>query len=190
MSVRPRRKSRGAAPRRRAVFLDRDGTLVEERHYISRPSQLRLFKRVPRALALLRRAGFKLVLVSNQSGVGRGYFDLKALALVNARLRFLLRRGNARLDAVYFCPHAPSARCSCRKPKPGLVYRAVRDMNLDLRRSFMVGDNLKDVQLGRRLRIPSVLVLTGYGRGVARAAKADFTARDLLSAARWILRQA
>jgi len=172
-----------------AVFLDRDGTLVKEKDYLSRPEQVRVFRRVPAALRLLRKSGYALVVISNQSGLGRGYFTQNDLKRVNARLLKDLRRRGARLDALYFCPHHPRRTCPCRKPKPAMIQRAARDLRLDLRRSYMVGDNAKDIHIGRRLNLGTVRVLTGYGKTLAKRAPAHHTGKDLYDAARWILRQ-
>jgi D-glycero-D-manno-heptose 1,7-bisphosphate phosphatase len=173
--------------RRAAVLLDRDGTLIRDWGYIRRPDQVRLYKRAPEALRLLRAAGFKLAVVSNQSGIGRGFFSVKAAALVNRRLRSLLRACGIRLDGIFICPHAPTDGCACRKPAPGLARAAARKLRLDLTRSYVVGDTPRDLGLARRVWAASALVRTGQGRRAA-AGQADHAAKDLLGAARWILK--
>jgi D-glycero-D-manno-heptose 1,7-bisphosphate phosphatase len=144
-----------------AVFLDRDGTIVEARHYPSRPEELVLCDGVGDALREVRRAGFKAVLVTNQSGIARGLFDEDALARMHEYLRSALARYDADLDAVYFCPHAPEGACDCRKPSPGMLLSAGRALDLDLARSWMVGDILDDIEAGRRAGCRTVLVDRG-----------------------------
>ena len=183
-----------ARARRGAVFLDRDGTLVVERGYLSDPADLELLPGVPGALTALHGAGYTLVVISNQSGVGRGLFPLSRVYDAMARLRRLLREHHVELDAIYFCPHRPEAGCDCRKPGPGLLERAADDLVLDLGRSFMVGDKLIDAEVGRRAGGQGVLLRTGYGRDEERrleepgaAGAPDAVLDDLPAAARWIL---
>ena len=185
-----------ARARRAAVFLDRDGTLVVERGYLSDPADLELLPGVPGALQALRSAGFALVVISNQSGVGRGLFPLSRVYEAMARLRRLLREHHVELDAIYFCPHRPGDGCDCRKPAPGLLERAAEDLLLDLTRSTMVGDKLIDPETGKRAGGHGVLLRTGYGRDEERrliepaAPRApDHVADDLAEAVRWILAQ-
>lgn len=186
-----------ARARRAAVFLDRDGTLVVERGYLSDPADLELLPGVPSALAALRVAGFALVVISNQSGVGRGLFPLSRVYQAMARLRLLLRAHHVELDAVYFCPHRPADGCDCRKPGPELLERAAEDLALDLAGSFMVGDKLIDAEAGRRAGGHGVLLRTGYGRDEERrlaeadaAGRPDVVLDDLPDAVRWILARA
>ena len=183
-----------ARARRAAVFVDRDGTLVVERGYLSDPADLELLPGVPAALAALRGAGYTLVVISNQSGVGRGLFPVSRVYQAMARLRRLLRAHHVELDAIYFCPHRPEAGCDCRKPGPGLLERAADDLVLDLAASFMVGDKLIDAEAGRRAGGRGVLLRTGYGRDEERRlqepgdqAAPDVVLDDLPAAVRWIL---
>ena len=161
----------GPGPWRGAVFLDRDGTIIAERHYLSDPAGVEL---LPGALAGLKRMhslGLALVLVSNQSGVGRGYFGRDAVERVHGRLLELLEQGGATLDAIYICPHAPDEACCCRKPLPGLIKRALKDLGLDCgigpAQSFVIGDKPCDVDLGLVVNATTFLVTTGYGAGFA-----------------------
>ncbi|MGH7741760.1 MAG: D-glycero-alpha-D-manno-heptose-1,7-bisphosphate 7-phosphatase [Candidatus Eiseniibacteriota bacterium] len=187
-----------ARARRGAVFLDRDGTLVVERGYLSDPAELELLPGVPGALAALRGAGYALVVISNQSGVGRGLFPRSRVYQAMARLRLLLRAQHVELDAIYFCPHRPGDDCDCRKPRSGLLERAADDLALDLGRSFMVGDKLIDAEAGRRAGGHGLLLRTGYGRdeerrltelagGAETAPLPDAVVDDLPAAVRWIL---
>lgn len=179
---------------RRVVFLDRDGTLVHDRpgFYLRRPEQVRLYRNAAEALKLLRSAGYRLVVVSNQSGIGRGFLDRPRLARIHARLKAELRRSGAGLDGIYYCPHRPDDGCRCRKPSPLLARRALKELGLTLRGSAVVGDKRADVELARRLGVASVLLRTGHGRDqrarYGRRLKPDHDARDILAAARWILR--
>lgn len=155
-----------------AVFLDRDGTITREVGYINHVDRLEL---EPDAVAGLRRLqahGLKLVVVTNQTGAARGLHPLDLIEVVNGRLRELLRAGGVTLDAVYCCPHHPDVgepplrrACECRKPKPGLILRAAADLDIDLSRSYMVGDKLSDVRCAQNAGVKGVLVLTGYGKG-------------------------
>ena len=178
---------------RRAVFLDRDGTLNPDRPgwYLTKPSQMRVYRRVPAALKLLRESGYRLVVVTNQSGLGRGYLDEATLGRIHAKLKRLLARGGARLDGIFYCPHHPDVRCACRKPKALLARRAARALGLTLKGSVVIGDKPADMGLARALGVPGVLVLTGHGRhfrAASTALKPVAVRRDLLSAARWLTR--
>ncbi|HZC04581.1 MAG TPA: HAD family hydrolase [Ktedonobacterales bacterium] len=154
-----------AAP---ALFLDRDGTLTYPYHYPSRPEHLRLYPGIGEPLRTLQQAGFRLVVVTNQSGVARGFFTEADLARMHTRLQAMLWEHGVRLDAVYHCPHHPdgvvsglSVRCDCRKPQPGMVLQAAGDLNLDLARSWFVGDILDDIEAGARAGCRTVLVDLG-----------------------------
>ncbi len=146
-----------------AVFLDRDGTINVERHYLIAPEDFEFFPGVQEAIRALKAAGFAVVVVTNQSGVARGYFTLDDVEKLHRHIQGLLAEYGTSIDAFYVCPHAPDAGCLCRKGAPGLLVKAARDLNLDLQRSFMVGDKLSDVEAGRRGGCQPLLVLTGYG---------------------------
>jgi D-glycero-D-manno-heptose 1,7-bisphosphate phosphatase len=179
----------------RAVFLDRDGTLIQEMEYLSRPDQVVVFPGVGQALCDLRRAGFKLFIVSNQSGVGRGYFTLADVDRVHARLAEELAREGAGVDKIYVAPEAPGAPGRGRKPLPQFLFDARDEFQLDLSQSYMVGDKLIDLQCGWNAGVKkSILVRTGYGReseqkqgGVPVEA---LVVDDIASAAAWILQAA
>jgi histidinol-phosphate phosphatase family protein len=185
-------RHRGRAPRP-AVFLDRDGTIVVERGYLSDPDEIELLPGVARALRSLKAAGYPLVVVSNQSGVGRGLFPESRVHEAMARVREALRAESVELDAIYFCPHRPEEGCACRKPGTALLERAADDLLLSLRRSAMVGDKRLDVETAHRAGALGVLVRTGYGRdeeqreGEATERAPDAVCDDVAAAARWIL---
>jgi D-glycero-D-manno-heptose 1,7-bisphosphate phosphatase len=149
----------------RAVFLDRDGTINEERHYLHRPEDMVLFAGAGAALQRLQQAGFKLIIVSNQSGVGRGYFTLTDVERVNERLVSDLAREGVRIDAIYVAPEAPEAPSRGRKPSPQFLFDAREQFTLDLAASYMIGDKLIDLQCGWNAGLRRcILVRTGYGR--------------------------
>ncbi len=187
---------------RPAVFLDRDGTLNEEVGYLNHLSRYRLLPGAAEAVRLLNAAAVPAVVVSNQSGAGRGYFPESLISEVEARLVAELAGGGARLDAFYYCLHHPQAllaeyrrECDCRKPRPGLLLQAARELGLDLAASWLIGDRLLDIETAQAAGAGSVLVLTGYGRGEldyvlpTSAVRPDHVADDLLAAVRWVLAQ-
>jgi len=183
---------------RPAVFLDRDGTVIREADYLRSAAQVRLLPHAAEAIRRLNEAGLAVVVTTNQSGIARGLLTEADLEQIHDALRRRLARRGAMADAIYFCPHHPEAgkppyrrRCQCRKPAPGMLLRAARDLNLDLPRSFSVGDSERDLAAGRKVGARAVLVRTGYGRKTEAAgtAGADYVARDLREAVEWILRQ-
>lgn len=173
---------------RPAAFVDRDGTINVERHYLRSPAELELIPGAAEGLKALQGQGFALVVLTNQSGVARRYFTLDALAAVHRRLAGMLAAEGVTLDGIYICPHGPADDCDCRKPKPGMARQAAADLGLDPGRSVMIGDKMADIGLGRAIGARTVLVRTGHGlREETEAAPfADFVADDLLAAARWV----
>jgi heptosyltransferase-2 len=175
------------------VFLDRDGTLNVERGYVTVPEQLELHAGAAQAIARLNQVGARVVLITNQSAIGRGLVTVGALEAIHAQLHVLLSAAGAKLDGVYVCPHHPDDHCECRKPATGLVKRAVADLGLDLTISYMVGDQKRDVDLARAIGARSVLVLTGptslEGLNAIKAEGygPDHVARTLPEAVNWIL---
>jgi D-glycero-D-manno-heptose 1,7-bisphosphate phosphatase len=205
--------------RQAAVFLDRDGTINEEVGYLDRLDKLRLVPGSAEAIRLINESGMKAIVVSNQSGVARGIFDEAFVDEVHARLRVMLREERASLDGFYFCPHHPTEgrgrylrSCECRKPAPGLLLRAVEEHSLDPKRSYMVGDTLKDIEAAAKIGVRGILVRTGYGaeaadsltpaaepgqicpgaeestRGGGLVIQPNHIAGDLLAAVRWLLK--
>lgn len=150
-------------PAQPALFLDRDGVVIADAHYLSDPGQVEILPGVAEAMALARQAGFLLIGVSNQSGIGRGYFSLRAFEKVMEFLDGRLALQNAQFDSFHFCPHGPDEDCVCRKPELGMFDEAKAMHNLDLSRSWMIGDKCSDVIFGRSAGMAGVLVRTGYG---------------------------
>lgn len=165
----------------RAVFLDRDGTLIEDVGYLSRPEEVRVLPGVTAALESLRAAGFALVVVTNQSGIGRGYYSEEDYRAVDGAVRAAL---GVPLDAVRHCPHAPQAKCSCRKPAPGMLRSAAEELGIELERSWAVGDGERDVLAGLSAGCRAILIGEGTPPAGARAAP------DLPAAAKIILAEA
>ena len=178
------------------VFLDRDGTLNYDPGYLKIAADLKLLPGVASALARLKQAGARLVVVTNQSGVGRGMITLKDLEAIHARLQGLLEQEQAALDAIYFCPHHPNDGCHCRKPNAGMVERAVSELQLDLRRSYMIGDHARDVQLAQRVGAKAILITSGsvdqqaLDRLQAEQVMPDTVAKSMAEAVDWILADA
>ena len=186
--------------KRRAVFMDRDGTISEEVGYVNHPARYRVFRYSAEAVRLLNEAGWLAILVTNQAGVARGYFTEDVIGEVHGVLSRELERGGARLDAIYYCAHHPTVGehpyrcdCDCRKPKPGLIERAAREFGVDLAESWMVGDRYSDIELAHNAGVRAAFVLSGYGRGeweFQRAAwqhEPDLVAEDLLEAVKKIV---
>jgi len=182
------------------VFLDRDGTVIEEVGYVNHPERLRLLPRSAEAIRLLNDAGLAAVLVTNQSGVARGYFPEKLVQELHATLERLLAREGARLDAIYYCPHHPDVGppglrldCDCRKPRTGMLDRAAVDLGIDVARSYMIGDTFRDVKCAQAAGALAIMVQTGYGKGELEyhpdrgRVIPDHQASDLLDAAAWIV---
>jgi D-glycero-D-manno-heptose 1,7-bisphosphate phosphatase len=174
----------------RAVFLDRDGTiLVEGTDYVGDVQRVVLIPGAAAALKQLQNDGFKLFVITNQSGVGRGHFSREAVEAIHAHLDEYFAKAGVRFDRYYVCPHHPEDNCECRKPKPKFLLDAAREYGLDLSRCFMVGDRESDIQAGINAGTSTILVLTGAGRDTIakQAVKPDFVADDIRAAATWIL---
>lgn len=171
------------------VFFDRDGTLIEERNYLSDPSGVVLIPGAAEAIRLARSHGWLAVVLTNQSGVGRGYFTIEDVERVHRRLEELLAGEGAQLDGIFVCPHAPGEDCRCRKPRPGLVEQAWHALGIDVPRSWMIGDKADDVELARAAGMRGALVLTGYGAGslAGIVPPPDLVAPGVLEAVRGIV---
>ena len=167
-----------------AVFLDRDGTLMQDVDYCSDPKDVHLFPGTREALRKLKQAGYKLIIITNQSAIGRGYFNEAAYRTVEREVERQI--GQDLIDATYFCPHAPGHSCECRKPRPGMILDGARDHHLDLSRSFFIGDKQSDIECGRNAGVKTILVRTGYGKETD-SVLAEHVAQDLAEAADIIL---
>jgi histidinol-phosphate phosphatase family protein len=178
---------------RKAIFLDRDGTINEDPGYLRNPDELKLLPGVGEALAMLKKTGYQLIVISNQSGVGRGLIEKQALPRIHQRLDALLSPRGVLIDHYELCVHRPEDGCDCRKPKPKLIQDAAAKLNIDLSQSYMIGDKISDVNSGRLAGCRGVaLVRTGEGRAQEsqfKAGECDFVADSLHEIANWILGQ-
>ncbi len=184
----------------KAIFLDRDGTLNEEAGYINHVSRLKFLPGIWEAIRVLKEARYKIIVLTNQAGLARGYFNEETLGQVHGKLMQTAKKNNAEIDALYFCPHLPGAtvekynhECDCRKPKPGMLIKAQKEHNIDLKQSFMIGDRFKDVEFGKGQGLSTVFLLTGYGLGEycnerkTWPFQPDYICKDLETAANVIL---
>jgi len=169
-----------------AVFIDRDGTIIEDADYCSHPKQVKVFPGVPEALRRLKSEGFKLIVITNQSGIGRGFFTVDQYRCVESEVSRQL--GHGLIDATYFCPDVPGQHSSHRKPAPGMILQAKQEHQIDLVRSFLIGDKEIDVECGRNAGVRTIRVQTGFDRDIT-GSSADWTAKDLPAAAQLILDQ-
>ena len=173
--------------KRKAVFVDRDGTLIEEVNFLSRTEDLRFFSFTDEAVRLLKENDFLVIVVTNQSGIGRGFFTEAAMREIHQAIQ---NRLTGKIEAFYFCPHLPGAACECRKPRTAMIERAAADFEIDLENSWLVGDKAIDVETGQNAKLKTALVLTGYGRQASGQLKiqADLTAENLLEAVKMIVK--
>lgn len=184
-----------AGARWRAVFLDRDGTICEEMGYLNHISRFRMYPFAADAIRRLNRAGLRVIVVTNQSGVARGIFPESLVHRVHEKMVTELAAAGARVDGIYFCPHRSEEACGCRKPHPGMLERAAREHGLELAGSYVVGDRYDDLEMAQRIGGRGILVLTGYGRGeyelhgAARLKQPDRVVEDLSAAVNVILEE-
>ncbi|OGC89129.1 MAG: hypothetical protein A2142_02140 [candidate division Zixibacteria bacterium RBG_16_48_11] len=182
----------------KAVFLDRDGTLIQERGHISVLGQVKFIKGAYTALRKLQNLGFKLIIVSNQSGVARGILTETEVQKVNRYILSELEKRAIKINRIYYCPHHPEygnqrylRNCTCRKPGSGMVKQAQKRLNLSAKNSYVIGDKMTDIELAKNIKGKGILVLTGYGKRElsrlnSRRGRPDFVARNLLQAVKWI----
>ena len=173
----------------RAVFLDRDGTIAKDVYYCSRPEDFELFPDTARAIKLLNTRGYKVIVVTNQSGVARGYFTKDVLEQIHSKMLCQLTELGARIDGIYYCPHHPDDNCKCRKPEPQMILRAAGDHDIDIKRSFIVGDKSQDIQLGHNVGCRTVLIPPEVRENESKMPLPDYVAPDLYQAALWIIEQ-
>lgn len=181
---------------RPAIFLDRDGTIIKEKLPVIRsPRQVQILAGVPGALRKLKHAGYRLIVVTNQSGIARGLYRIKELEAVHRYIKQLLKKQGVILDKIYYCPHHSEGRisryrrnCSCRKPKPGMLRQAAKELKIRLDKSFVIGDSPRDLEAGKQVKCRTILVLTGKGKSTLKEIKqkkyhpADYVVPDLLKA--------
>ena len=170
----------------KAVFLDRDGVLNQDNPegYVRKPEEFILLPGVLDALRLIQSLGYKLIIVTNQSGVGRNYYTLQDMHNVHDKMHFLMKEASITLDGLYFCPHAPEERCLCRKPETAMLEQAKEDHQLDLTHSVLIGDKTSDIEAGRRVGCKTILVKTGYGGQDGRCpVEPDIVVKNLWEAA-------
>lgn len=172
----------GARP---CVFLDRDGTIIEHVHYLHEPGKMRILPGSLEGMKKLKEKGFRLVVITNQPGIGLGYFSREDFFRVNTRLLSATSKAGIYIDKIYYCPHNEADRCACRKPAPGMIERACRDLEIDMKRSYMIGDMAGDVLAGRQAGCKTILICGDDG--LAAEVKPDMRATDLLDAATQIL---
>ena len=188
-----------------AVFLDRDGTINEEVGYLGSLDKFKIIPCAYEAIRLINGSGMKAVVISNQAGVAKGLFTEDFVKIINEHLQAALRQNGAYIDSFYYCPHHPTEGtepyrqvCNCRKPAPGMLLQAAQDLNIDLTKSYLVGDRFNDMEAAKNVGAKGILVKTGFGQGLLqddgpdRATpqnKPDFIAADILGAVKWILSQ-
>lgn len=172
-----------------AVFLDRDGTIIAEKNYLSQIAEVKVLTEVPSAIRQLNQNNFKVIVISNQSGIGQGFFTQKKVEKINNYLKNLLLKKGAKIDKIYFCPHIPEDNCSCRKPSTGLIHQAQKDFNIALEKSYLVGDKASDIEAGYRAGCKTILVLTGYGEKEKGGCVPTYLASNLREAVKWILKK-
>ncbi len=173
----------------KAVFIDRDGTIAKDVPYCSRPEDFELLPGAAEGMKLLNKHGFKVVVVTNQSGIARGYFTEGTLAKIHDKMRCELARYGACVDAIYYCPHHPDDNCECRKPKPRMLFQAASDLNIDLGQSYVIGDSDMDMEMGRNAGCKSILVAEKDKEGEVdrQAPCSDYIASSVSAAAQWII---
>jgi len=174
----------------KAVFLDRDGTIAKDVPYCSSPDDFNLLPTVPEAIKIFNESNFKVVVITNQSGISRGYFTEKTLAKIHKKMGNELKKQGAKVDAIYYCPHHPDDNCDCRKPKTALFQQAAKELNINIGNSYVVGDMPLDINAGKSLGCRTVIVTTGPDKGSCITNTADYTAHNLLEAAQWIVENA
>ncbi len=175
--------------KQKAVFLDRDGTIIEEVNFLATVEETELFPFTIEALKLLRDAGFLLFITTNQSGIARGYFDANAVNAIHAKIQNELKANGLRVESFHFCPHFPDAGCKCRKPNTGMIEQALENFDLDLSKSWMIGDKILDIEMGFNAGIKTALVKTGYGKEHQNelTRKPDIITENLLQAAKLVI---
>lgn len=167
----------------KVVILDRDGTVVVDRHYLSEPADLEFLPGAADGLRRFYEHGYRLVVITNQSGIGRGMFSLQQLHDVHQRFRTMVADAGARIDEIYFCPHVPEDNCPCRKPRLGLLVRAASELHFDPAKAIVIGDKASDIQFGRGAGATTILIASEQDNDICRKVRPDFVMADLAAAA-------
>lgn len=176
----------------KAVFIDRDGTINVDVDFLDDPKDFRIYPTVANGIKLLNKNGFKIIIVSNQSGVGRGYFSEAIVEKIHETMKYELAKKGAKIDAIYYCPHHPEVGCDCRKPKTGLLDRAVLDLDIDIKHSYLIGDRMRDIEAGHKMGCKTILIPENKDKIVKEIAKSsikpDYICDNFHLGAMWILR--
>jgi len=175
----------------KAVFVDRDDTINRDVRYCRRTEDFELLPTVGMGIRMLNQAGFEVVVITNQSGIARGYFSEEMLEKIHRKMAAELAKYGAHVDAIYYCPHHPDENCECRKPKPELAYQAIQDLHIDAQQSYVIGDRLMDVELARAIGCKSVMLPSEFGKEELKDCSVfpHYIASDFKSGASWIIQQ-
>lgn len=188
MSITNSKKESIGKEKNKAIILDRDGVLIHDIGYVHKVEDFRFIPKAVDALKLLSQKGFKLIIITNQSGIGRGYYTKEDFLKFNNHLINELSKNKIKIEKTYYCPHHPDESCNCRKPSTRHAEEAKKEFDIDLKRSYVIGDHPSDIEMGKKAGCKAAYVLTGHGKkhkGQAKAA--DFIAEDLYDAAKWIV---
>jgi len=175
---------------RKAVFLDRDGTIAKDVSYCRRPEDFELLPGATEGIRLLNENGYKVIIITNQSGIGRGYFTEVVLKDIHKKMMAVLAVSGAYIDDIYYCPHLPEDDCDCRKPKPGMVIKAVREHDINIAESYFIGDKIQDIETGQAIACRTVLISSPAEVGISPPdifVQPDHVASNLVQASRWII---
>ena len=175
----------------KAVFIDRDGTININSGYIIKPDHLQIYSGVSKGIRLLNEHGFKIIIITNQSGIARGFYSEKILEEIHKKLKIELKKENAKIDAIYYCPHHPNENCNCRKPKPGLLEQAITDLNIDKEKSYMIGDRMLDIEAGSKIGCKTILIPEDNEKIEKEMKRSsvipDYICNSFFSGVKWIL---
>ncbi|MBI2118054.1 MAG: HAD family hydrolase [Elusimicrobia bacterium] len=176
---------------KKAIFLDRDGTLIKDTHYLNHPNQIQIYKGVIPALKKIKKAGWRIIIGTNQSAIGRGILSVEMLQKIHKILVGIFKKSGVKIDEIFFCPHHPKENCICRKPNLGMLLKGAKKYQLDLKKCIVVGDNKCDILWGKNGGTKTILVLTGKGKKTLADSKVkpDHISPTLKTAAKWILEQ-
>ncbi|MFH1613320.1 MAG: HAD family hydrolase [bacterium] len=177
------------ALKQKAIFLDRDGTLIVEKQYLSDLKKLRFIKGSKKAISIFKKNNFLCFVISNQSGINRGFLTELTLEKIHSEIKKRLLKEKTFLDGIYYCPHHPNENCLCRKPNTGLIKKICKKFNISFKNSFIIGDKASDIELGEKIGCKTILVLTGYGKKNMGKTKPNYIASNLLEAAQWIIKK-